>query len=321
MVKNYISAKIARRQHVAENVLELVLTPIADSEFPHWEPGAHIDLALLRQDQGDGPIIRQYSLCGDPVNLSEYRIGVLREPEGRGGSAYIHDQLNVGDTVEISAPRNHFPFTSGQKTLFIAGGIGITPILPMVAKSISEDNDWQLIIAARSRTRLPFADLIAGLPQERIYCHCDDEQGRLDLAALLHGRGVETTVYSCGPARLLDALQELNRDAPWQLRIERFTASTVIDDTDNRPFEVICKRSGKTLYVPANKSLLEVLKNAGIKIDSSCRDGICGTCEIEVLSGTPHHRDQVLTREERIEGTHMMACVSRARGDVLELNI
>lgn len=316
-----IAARVARLDPAGEGILRLVLAPVGAERFPAWAPGAHVDLVLPGTGRDGEPLIRQYSLCGDPANLSEYRLGILREPDGRGGSAWVHDRLQVGDEIALSAPRNHFAFTPGEKTLFIAGGIGITPILPMARRAETEGRDWQLIVAARNKARLPFTTELAALAQDRIRYHCDDEAGLLDLPKLLAFLGEETTVYSCGPGPLLDALQKQNAGARWQLRIERFTAAPAGPGQVNRPFDVICRSTGLRLHVPADKSVLQVLRQAGIKVESSCRDGICGTCETRVLAGTPDHRDSVLSPEEREEGDYMMVCVSRAVGDVLELDI
>ncbi len=316
-----ITAQVERLAQAGEGILHLVLTPVGATHFPEWSPGAHVDLFLPGTGQDGEPLVRQYSLCGDPSDLTHYHLGILREPQGRGGSAWVHDRLRVGDDIAVSAPRNHFPFAPTPKILFIAGGIGITPILPMARQAMREGRDWQLIVAARNRARLPFLAELAALPQERIRYHSDDEAGLLDLPALLSGLEAETTVYSCGPAPLLDALQSLNAGAPWALRIERFSAAPADPAQASRPFDVICRSSGQRLHVPADKSLLQVLRQAGIKVESSCRDGVCGTCETRVLAGLPDHRDSVLTPEERAEGTYMMVCVSRAESDVLELDV
>lgn len=315
-----IAARVKRLDNAGEDILRVVLKPEGADRFPGWAPGAHIDL-VLPIAAGDGePVVRQYSLCSDPQDLSEYQIAVLRDPNSRGGSSWIHDQLKEGGPITIGMPRNHFPFQPGQRTLFIAGGIGITPILPMARQAEAEGRDWRMVVAVRSRQRLPLGDDLAGLPQERIHYHFDEEAGLLDLASLLAPLGSETIVYSCGPKPLLNALQERNSGAPWQFRFERFAAEPVVTG-GNRPFDIICRSSGKRLHVPADKSILQVLREAGIKVESSCRDGVCGTCEVRVLSGTLEHRDSVLTPEEREEGGYMMVCVSRAVSDVLELDI
>jgi len=305
---------------VAEGILELTLGASDGSRLPEWRAGAHVDLVLPLADAEGEPLLRPYSLCGDVADRFTYRLGILREPAGRGGSAWVHDHVKVGDELAVSPPRNHFPFAMDERVLFIAGGIGITPILPMVRKAIFDSMEWRLIVAARTTARLPFREELAHLPQDRVRLHCSEESGMLDLKALLAPLGPETTVYSCGPAPLLDALQALNQGAQWHLKIERFAAAKQ-PKAENQPFDVICKASAKRLHVPADKSLLEVLKGAGIKVDSSCRDGVCGTCETRVLSGTPCHRDSVLSPDERAEGTYMMVCVSRAKSDVLELDI
>ncbi|WP_283179043.1 PDR/VanB family oxidoreductase [Gemmobacter sp. 24YEA27] len=304
-----------------EAILRLILKPVDAQCFPAWQPGAHVDLILPTTVGEAEPLIRQYSICSDPADLGQYRLGILRDAGGRGGSVRIHDKLKPGDEVMISAPRNHFPFACTGRLLFIAGGIGITPILPMVHEAMAAGQDWHLVVAARNRARLPFLSDLTSLPPERVSLHCDEEAGLLDLAGLLSAEGEGTTVYSCGPGPMLDALQALNTDAPWQLRIERFAAAPVVDSAADHGFDLNCRKSGKTLWVPADKSVLQVLREAGIRVESSCRDGVCGTCETRVLAGVPSHRDSVLTAEEREEGTFMMVCVSRAAGDFLELDI
>ncbi|HRO16201.1 MAG TPA: iron-sulfur cluster-binding domain-containing protein, partial [Paracoccus sp. (in: a-proteobacteria)] len=176
----------------------------------------------------------------------------------------------------------------------------------------------ELVVAGRSRDRLAFAGELAALDPARVRCHFDDEAGLLDLAGLLDPLDGRTTVYSCGPAGLLDALQAKSEGAPWKLRIERFAAAA---DLTGDAFDVVCASSGQRLHVPEGKSILEVLRAAGIRVESSCRDGICGTCETRVLRGIPDHRDSVLTEAERAEGEYMMICVSRCKGRELELDI
>ncbi|WP_417607488.1 PDR/VanB family oxidoreductase [Primorskyibacter flagellatus] len=315
-----IMVRVCARDALADGIVGLTLAPINGGQLPEWTPGAHLDLKLpLKADDGE-EMIRQYSLCGDPADRSCYRIGILRESAGRGGSAYVHDRLTCGDIVRINPPRNHFPFEPTARTLFIAGGIGITPILPMVRQAAAEGRDWQLVVAMRDRSRLAFDEDFAGLDPARVALHFDAEKGLLDLDTLLKPLGAETTVYSCGPTGLLDALTERSADALWQLRIERFAVSEPVD-TAGKGFDVICASSGERLHVGEGQTILEVVRAAGYKIESSCKDGICGTCETRVLRGLPDHRDSVLTDEERAENDYMMICVSRAQDSEIELDI
>ncbi|AUM75120.1 PDR/VanB family oxidoreductase [Paracoccus jeotgali] len=315
-----ILVRVCARDALADGIVGLTLAPVDGGQLPEWTPGAHLDLKLpLKADDG-AEVIRQYSLCGDPRDRSCYRIGVLREAAGRGGSAYVHDRLAPGEVIRINAPRNHFPFEPTARTLFIAGGIGITPILPMVRQAAAEGHDWQLIVATRDRSRLAFEADFAALDPARVTFHFHAEKGLLDLDAVLGPLGAETTVYSCGPTGLLDALTQRSEGAPWQLRIERFAASEPVD-TAGKGFDVICASSGERLRVGEGQTILEVVRPAGYKIESSCKDGICGTCETRVLRGMPDHRDSVLTAEERAANDYMMICVSRAQGSELELDI
>lgn len=315
-----ILVRVCAREALADGIVGLTLAPINGVPLPEWAPGAHLDLKLpLTTDDGE-EMIRQYSLCGDPADRGCYRIGILKEAAGRGGSAYVHEHLNAGDTIRINAPRNHFPFEPTVRTLFIAGGIGITPILPMVRQAAAEGRDWHLVVAMRDTSRLAFANEFAKLDPARVTLHFDAEKGLLDLNALLSPLGPETTVYSCGPTGLLDALTERNSGASWQLRIERFAASKPVN-TAGKGFAVVCASTGERLHVGEGQTILEVVRAAGYKIESSCKDGICGTCETRVLRGRPDHRDSVLTEEERAVSDYMMICVSRAQGSEIELDI
>ncbi len=289
-----IAVQVSSRKGLAEGVIGLTLRAVDGSDLPDWTPGAHIGLTLPIRDADGVPLVRQYSLCGDPADRACYQIGVLREAAGRGGSAYMHDCLQIGDVLTIDTPRNHFPFEPGQKTLFIAGGIGITPLLPMVRQATAEGRDWKMIVAVRNRSRLGFADQLEQFDPARVSYHFDEQHGLLDLNTVLVGLGAETTVYSCGPGGLLDALQTRNVGAPWQLRIERFAASVAAPTkSGGTGFDVICASNGARLHVAANQSILEVLRAAGYKVASSCKDGVCGTCETRVLRGLPDHRDSV----------------------------
>jgi len=290
-----IEVTVTAKDSVADGVVALTLD---GPSLPEWTPGAHIDLEL-RPD-----LVRQYSLCGSQGDPS-WRIAVLREPAGRGGSAYVHDSLAVGDRVRVSLPRNTFPLEPASRYLFIAGGIGITPIVPMIAAVAASGADWQLRYGGRSAASMAF------LPELAAYG--DRVCARPDLIDLSGMDGAE--VYCCGPEPLLAAVEE--RCDPARLHVERFTPRPV----SGSEFDVELAQSGLTLTVPADRSILSTLLDAGVQVLSSCQEGTCGTCETEVLAGTPEHHDSLLTDEERAAGETMMICVSRSAGGRLVLDL
>ncbi|MFD3380288.1 MULTISPECIES: PDR/VanB family oxidoreductase [unclassified Streptomyces] len=305
---------VERRDLAAEGVLALTLRHPLGEELPAWEPGAHIDVIL-------GPDLeRQYSLCGDPADRHSWRVAVLREPDGRGGSAHVHGQLEAGDKVRVRGPRNHFALQPSPRYRFVAGGIGITPILPMLAEAEAAGAEWTLLYGGRTRNSMafvgelsPYGDKVRVVPQ--------DEAGLLDLDSELGSPQPGTLVYCCGPGPLLDAVEE--RCAQWpkgSLHVERFQPK-VQETGAETEFEVVLERSGHTLTVPADVSVLDTVRSAGVEVLFSCTEGTCGTCETDVLEGTPDHRDSVLTDEEREAGETMLICVSRCRGKRLVLDL
>jgi ferredoxin-NADP reductase len=301
---------------VADGVVRLTFRSCGGEPFPQWEPGAHVDL-VLRPD-----LVRQYSLCGDPGDRSVLRIAVLREPEGRGGSLHVHDELRPGSRVRIRGPRNHFPLVASERYLFIAGGIGITPILPMIAAAETSGADWRLVYGGRLRASMAFHEHLLATYGDRVSVCPQDETGLLDLDTLLAEPDPHTTIYCCGPEPLLAAVEE--RSAPWprgSLHVERFAPKADADAGAKGWFEVELARSGKILPVPPDKSILEVVEEAGTQVLSSCQEGTCGTCETPVLGGVPDHRDSVLTAEEQAAGDMMMICVSRAASARLVLDL
>ncbi|MFF6779438.1 2Fe-2S iron-sulfur cluster-binding protein [Streptomyces sp. NPDC012510] len=299
------------REFAADGVLALTLRHPLGEELPAWQPGAHIDVLL-------GPDLeRQYSLCGDPADRTAWRIGVLREPDGRGGSAYVHTELTRGDKVRVRGPRNNFALEPAPRYRFVAGGIGITPILPMLAAAEAAGAQWSLLYGGRSRGSMAFqAEL--GAYGDRVTVAPQDETGLLDLASVLDDLPEGTLVYCCGPGALLDAVEER---CPGQvLRVERFQPKEQETGPDSE-FEVVLERTGKTVTVPVGVSVLDTVRAAGVEVLYSCAEGTCGTCETDVLEGTPDHRDSVLSDEEREAGETMLICVSRCRGARLVLDL
>jgi ferredoxin-NADP reductase len=295
----------------ADGVLALTLRHPLGEELPGWEPGAHVDVLL-----GPG-LERQYSLCGDPADRSSWRIAVLREPDGRGGSSYVHERLGAGGTVRVRGPRNHFALSPAPRYRFVAGGIGITPILPMLAAAEAAGAEWTLLYGGRTRQSMAFTEEL-GRYGDRVTIAPQDESGLLDLAAVLTGIPEDTLVYCCGPGPLLDAVEELCPGG--LLRVERFQPKVQNTGGDSE-FEVELARTGRTLTVPADVSVLDTVRSAGVEVLYSCTEGTCGTCETDVLEGTPDHRDSVLTDEERAAGETMLICVSRCRGKRLVLDL
>ncbi|MEU6292052.1 PDR/VanB family oxidoreductase [Streptomyces sp. NPDC046988] len=303
---------VARRQPAAEGVLALTLRHPRGEELPPWQPGAHVDVVL-----GPG-LERQYSLCGDPADRAVWRIAVLREPVGRGGSAYVHEELKVGDRVRVRGPRNHFRLEAARRYRFVAGGIGITPILPMLAAAEEAGAEWSLLYGGRTRAGMAFTGELERYG-ERVTLVPEDESGRLDLAPVLDDVPGDTLVYCCGPGPLLDAAGE--RCPAGRLRVERFSPAQAQPAGPETGFEVVLARSGRTVVVEPDVSVLDAVRGAGVEVLFSCTEGTCGTCETEVVSGEPEHRDSVLTEEERAAGETMLICVSRCRGRRLVLDL
>ncbi|HEY0375129.1 MAG TPA: PDR/VanB family oxidoreductase [Amnibacterium sp.] len=276
--------------------------------LPRWSPGAHIDVVL---PGGLGE--RQYSLCGDPADAGTWRIGVLREEAGRGGSVWLHDRA-AGDPVTVRGPANHFAFEPfpGREYVFVAGGIGITPIAAMIRAAEGAGVAWRLVYAGRSRGTMAFLDELIGRHGDRVQVFASDEGVRADVPALL-AEAPNAVVYCCGPARLLAAVEEACAGRPsGHLHLERFEAKVLGAPVFDEPFEVELLLSGITVTVPPERSILEVVEDAGVLALSSCRVGTCGTCETPIVDGEVDHRDSVLSPEEQDDNFAMMICVSRA---------
>jgi cytochrome P450/ferredoxin-NADP reductase len=307
--------RVERKETVADGVVALTLRPPGGGPLPPWSPGAHVDLIL------DGAPTRQYSLCGDPADHHVWRLGVLREQPGGGGSRFVHDRLRPGDTVRVRGPRNNFELLDSPRYQFVAGGIGITPMLPMIAAASAAGADWQLLYGGRRRDSMAFLPELAPYG-DRVTVAPQDETGLLDLDAYLGSPQPGTLVYCCGPEPLLAAVEERCRAwPPRSLRVERFSARPLTEPVRTQGFDVELARSELTLAVPPERSILDVVEAAGVGVLSSCAEGTCGTCETAVLGGLPDHRDSVLTEEERRAGDCMMICVSRACSARLVLDL
>ena len=308
---------VASRTAAAEGVLELRLVDDSGDGLPPWTPGAHVDLVL-----GDD-LVRQYSLCGDPMDESSFTVAVLREQESRGGSAYVHSRLAEGDRLTVRGPRNHFPLVAAPRYRFVAGGIGITPLLPMIAEAEASGADWTLSYGGRTRASMAYLDRLASYG-DRVRVFPTDECGPLDLPVILSDPGPGTLVYVCGPEGLLGAVEAFcsGRWPDGALHLERFAAKQTESPTGGeRSFELVLAGSGVTLEVPPDRSVFDVIQDSGVSVLGSCHEGICGTCEQAVLEGEVDHRDSVLNESERAANDAMMVCVSRCLSDRLVLDL
>lgn len=292
--------------------------------LPGFTGGSHIEIHL------PGGVIRQYSLCNRPGERGRYVIAVLRDPQGRGGSIAMHDTLRAGQRLTISRPRNHFALsTVARRHVFIAGGIGITPIMALIAEVRRRGEAFHLYYCARSARRAAFLDeLKTDIASGHVSVHFDngDPRNGLDLASTLKQSLPDTHLYYCGPGRLMDAIEAASEHWPSANRhCERFSAGALKtpDSGDGGaadvPFEVELRRSQKTLTVQPGESIVDVLRRSGIEVDTSCCEGYCGTCMTRYLAGEPLHRDTVLDDEDRRE--FVMICCSRARGPTLALDL
>ncbi|MFJ3772369.1 PDR/VanB family oxidoreductase [Streptomyces sp. NPDC090075] len=311
-----VTLEISAKEDVAENVIALTLVHPTGARLPDWTPGSHIELVL---PEGT---IRHYSLCGNRWDAYTYRIAVLREPQGRGGSAYVHDALRPGDRVGVGGPRNHFPLVPSETYLFVAGGIGITPLLPMIHQAELLGAGWQLLYGGRTRASMAFGEELSSAYGERVHIAPQDECGLLDLASWLGTPRADTKVYCCGPAPLLAAVEASCADwPPYALRTERFTAAEQAAPVRGTSFEVALRRTGRTVTVTPDVSVLEAVRRAGAEVLSSCEQGTCGTCLTPVLEGRPDHRDSILADHQRAANDCMFLCVSRSCGDRLVLDL
>ncbi len=299
-----------------ERILVVEFAAADGSRLPAWTPGTHVELLL------PSGRVRHYSLCGKTEDRHTYRIAVLREPDGTGGSEEFHQLARVGASFSVTAIRNRFRLSLAKKYVFIAGGIGITPLLPMVTALTRRHQEFDLIYTGRSRESMAFVSSVAALPGARVVETSRDP--RIDVHAIVRDAEPGTAIFACGPSGLLEALrEEVSRvDKPLDLRIEAFQSppSRLLGSADQE-FVVELAGQQRSLTVPVGQSILKTMRDAGISVPSSCEDGWCGTCETPVREGVIEHRDTVLSDDERDSGASMMVCVSRAQSDVLVLDL
>ncbi|OYN76172.1 hypothetical protein CG716_22755 [Mycolicibacterium sphagni] len=311
---------VTKTEHETDEIRSLYLEPTDGAVLQPWSAGAHV--------HGELPsgLIRQYSLSNDPVNLTQYRISVLLEKSGRGGSAEIHKTVREGDTLWVGGPSNLFPLVEAPGYLFIAGGIGITPILPMIRMAQRARRDWRLVYGGRTLKSLAFIRELGEMVGGNIVYVPQDEQGFPDIHGEIMDISETWKIYACGPPGLLSATErECARAGRTEsLRLERFVADPEAEHVsrmDDSAFEVKLHRSGTTISVPADRSILAAVREVRPEVQFDCQVGFCGTCETRVLDGVVDHRDKVLDEDERATNTTMMICVSRAKSARLVLDI
>ena len=314
-----IAVRVYHRTRAAKDIVHLDLRPEAGGLLPPFEPGAHVDLLL------SNGLIRQYSLVGNPDDLTHYEVAVSLAPDGRGGSAFVHEALLEGTALEISPPRNNFALKPGAKQyVLIAGGIGITPVLAMARHCQKNGLDWRLLYLARSRAHAAFCDVLAALDPTKLQFHFDDEQGCFfDFSAELLQVEEGSAIYCCGPDPVMQSVARFAQTQPGvTAHFEWFSppAEPPVHAPD-MAFTVKLATSGASFEVPEGRSILEVLEDNGYEMSCSCRAGMCRTCETPVMEGVPDHRDYVLSAEECERGRSIMICVSRSQTPILVLDL
>jgi vanillate O-demethylase ferredoxin subunit len=316
-----LQVRVRAVTYEADGILGFELVPMPPlKELPAFSAGAHIDLHL------PNGLMRSYSLLNAPHERHRYLIGVNKDAQSRGGSRYLHEMLRAGDTLPIGAPRNNFPLDEAAPlNVFIAGGIGITPMLSMIARSQALGRPWKLYYAARTRRNAAFLNLLHGWhndPNVELSLNFDQEPGArmLDLASIVQAMPAGAHVYCCGPLPMLEAFEKATAGLPPErVHMEYFSAKDA-PATDGG-FTVELARSGKSVQVRAGQTILDSLIEIGVEPPYSCQEGVCGTCEVRVLAGTPDHRDLVLSAAERAANDRIMVCCSGARSARLVLDL
>lgn len=317
------SFRVNKKWSITSDIVGLELVPTNGGTPPVMPAGAHIEIAL--PGTGARPLIRHYSLCNAPDETGAYVVAIKREPESRGGSAYIHDALEEGHVVDVSAPRDQFPLVqNAQKHLLFAGGIGITPLLSMAQRLRAENTPFQLIYFARSLDHVAFAERLDRMgPAVQLRLGLSAQETEQAIAAALAGADAGTHVYVCGPGPFIGAVERqavaaLGAD---RFHCEYFAAAPAETSTADSPFEVELRKSGKVITVAADQTIVQAIEAAGCNPEISCEQGVCGTCLTRVIAGTPDHRDSYLSAAEKAANNQILICVSRAASSRLVLDL
>lgn len=315
MLEQLFDVEVAKRTDLTEDLFIIELRPLEGS-LPSWNPGAHIDVEV-----GDKSL-RQYSLAGSAANQQSWVLGVRREVEGRGGSNWIYQNAKAGSIIKVSAPRNHFAYKAGvEPVVFVAGGIGVTPLVPMIHAAANAGRPWQLHFVASTKENMPFLPELQALGGE-VHVYARDVSDRPNVAAIIDQMPAGSSIYCCGPEALMQTLEHEAKNKPEiDAYVERFVPKEQTGDAGLDTFEVNFAYSQIVATVGPGQSILDVARASGIEVVSSCQEGTCGSCETPIISGTPAHRDSVLSEKERIASTCMMICVSRSCTPTLELDL
>jgi vanillate monooxygenase ferredoxin subunit len=316
-----LNVRVARKSIEAEDICTFELVDVNGAVLPAFSAGSHIDVHL------PNGLTRQYSLCNDSAESHRYLIGVLRDPATRGGSQAMHDLVKEGDALQISAPKNHFPLAhEARRSVLLAGGIGVTPILCMAERLAIAGADFEMHYGTRSRQRTAFHDrIVASRFASRVQFHFDDgaPQQKLDIAGVVDSPQQGVHLYVCGPRGFMDAVLGTARARGWpeaQLHYEFFSGEVVRSEGD-ASFQVKLASSGRIVVVPPDKTVVQALADAGIEVQTSCEQGVCGTCLTRVLEGEPDHKDLYLTPQEQAANDQFTPCCSRAKSAMLVLDL
>jgi vanillate O-demethylase ferredoxin subunit len=319
---NTIPVRVAVADTIAQDIRLLKLEANDGSNLPIWNPGSHIDLHL-----GQG-ITRQYSLCGPHGDRSAYQVAVKLEPQSRGGSKFVHESLEVGSELLISPPRNHFEMKADAgHTLLVAGGIGITPLISMARELNEKQQRFELLYFTRSEHHAAFREELEGGPlreSSRLLSGLERDDVEEVLESALNDRYDGSHLYLCGPNPFMDMVRAVAARFGWPeetVHLEYFAGAEPADQGAQTSFELKLARSGKTVTIPANKTIVDVLREEGVEVETSCEQGVCGTCVARVLDGTPEHHDCFLTSQEQARGDCMAVCISRSKSKLLVLDL
>jgi len=315
-----LTMQVAAIRKLTDRIAEIELVASGGGALPGWQPGAHIRVSL--PEGGD----RAYSLIAfdgtrDGGNI--FRISVQLEPEGQGGSRFMHS-LTAGDTLTVTEPKCDFPLVADAPAVLLAGGIGITPMISMAAELAAKETPFEFHYAGRTRDAIAYADKLADTFGPALHLHFDDEPDNvLDLKALIDGLAPDAHLYVCGPRGMIEAVRKLAESAGVasdRIHFELFDNAAAKQEGDT-PFEVELASTGQVFTIPPGRSIIEVLEDGGVDLIYDCQRGDCGICQTEIVSGTPDHRDVVLSDAEREAGKVMQICVSRAKSQRLVLDL